>query len=74
MKKFIKENWFKLTIIFIVISVTTGLFYWFEWRPTKIKKSCIWMQRNEPWNKDQHGKWYRASSFEYERCLQDHGL
>lgn len=74
MNKFIKENWFKISIIFIIISVVAGGFYWFEYRPSKIKKNCVWMQRNDPWNQDQNGKWYRASSHEYDQCLREHGL
>ena len=41
MKKFIKENWFKLTIIFIIVIITSGLFYWYEYRPSEIKKECF---------------------------------
>lgn len=36
MKKFIKENWFKVAVLLVMVS----LFYWYEWRPSEIKKNC----------------------------------
>jgi hypothetical protein len=32
----IKENWFKLTLVLLVI----GAFYWFELRPASIRTEC----------------------------------
>ncbi len=34
--KFLKENWSKVLIVVLI----AGLFYWYEWRPTKIKENC----------------------------------
>ena len=38
--KLLKENWFKAIIIFMVVLIVTGLFYWYEWRPSEIRKNC----------------------------------
>ncbi|MDD5098527.1 MAG: hypothetical protein PHD31_02315 [Candidatus Pacebacteria bacterium] len=40
MKKFIKENWFKLSLLIIVVLAIGSSFYWFQLRPTKIKQEC----------------------------------
>lgn len=46
MKKFIKENWFKLSIIITVLIIVTGLFFWYEYRPYKAKKDCAWVKNH----------------------------
>ena len=43
MKNFIKDNWFKLSILLIVILIISGWFYWFQLRPAKIKHDCSWV-------------------------------
>lgn len=46
--KFIKQHWFKLSVlisIVIVIIVFIGAFYWFELRPVKIKHDCSWVEK-----------------------------
>jgi hypothetical protein len=36
-----KTNWILISlIIFILLCVVGGSFYWFEYRPTEIKKNC----------------------------------
>lgn len=40
MKKFMKENWFKLSIIITILIIIAGLFFWYGYRPTHIKKEC----------------------------------
>jgi len=37
MKTWLKENWFKLALIFLAL----GAFYWYEWQPTQIRKNCF---------------------------------
>jgi predicted negative regulator of RcsB-dependent stress response len=36
MKTWLKENWFKLAIILLLLFC----FYWYEWRPTQVKQRC----------------------------------
>jgi predicted negative regulator of RcsB-dependent stress response len=40
MKKFIKDNWFRLSLLVIVIIALGGWFYWFEFRPSQIREKC----------------------------------
>jgi predicted negative regulator of RcsB-dependent stress response len=39
-KNWLKNNWFKISLSIIVLIVMSGAFYWYEWRPSQIKKSC----------------------------------
>ena len=39
-KNCLKQNWFKISLLIIIIIVISGAFYWYEWRPTKIKERC----------------------------------
>ena len=54
MKTWLKQNWFKLVIILLVILA----FFWFEWRPTQIEKSCIRVA---------------TDSVEFRKCLLENG-
>jgi len=47
MKKFIKENWFKTLAVLFLLSLGIGLFYWYEWRPSEIKKECVNMAKEK---------------------------
>ncbi len=71
MKKFTKENWFKLVIIFCSLTIIAGYFYWHEVRPTKIKKECSMYLNNGL-------SGFVKSTIEkeqnYEVCLKKHGL
>ena len=31
----------KIILIVIVVALLGGIFYWFQWRPTQIRKTCI---------------------------------
>lgn len=41
MKK-LKKHWAIILLIFLFIG---GLFYWYEWRPSKIKQNCSWVHK-----------------------------
>lgn len=43
MKNFLKDNWFKLSILLFVILISGVWFYWFQLRPAKIKHDCSWV-------------------------------
>ena len=40
MKNWLKENWFRVGVLLILIIFAFGTFYWFEYRPIKIKETC----------------------------------
>lgn len=72
MKKFIKENWFKLSIIIIIIIIFGGGFYWFQLRPTKIKQDCAWIKRIAPATIEEPAITkddIKNSQLEYDKCV-----
>lgn len=52
---------------FVVLSICGGLFYWFEYRPSEIRKQCSWKEFKP-------GEWREAYDKEYVKCLQQNGL
>ncbi|MFA6096839.1 MAG: hypothetical protein WC788_04390 [Candidatus Paceibacterota bacterium] len=71
MNNFIKENWFKLVILLTVL----GLFYWYEYRPTKIKEKCSaearFDRRADSLIGDEYEKFINSY---YDDCLMRFGL
>lgn len=47
MEKFVKEN---KNVVIVVIVISGFLFYWFQLRPSNIKKSCSWITETIPAN------------------------
>jgi len=63
-----KTNWILIVLVIIILlSLIVGAFYWFEYRPTQIKKDCSWTEYET-------GRWREARESEYERCLRRNGL
>lgn len=61
-------NWILIAIIItIFLGLIGGAFYWFEYRPTQIKKDCSWTEYET-------GKWREARESEYEKCIRRNGL
>lgn len=61
-------NWILIALITtVLLSLIGGAFYWFEYRPTQIKKDCSWTEYKT-------GKWREAKESEYEKCLRRNGL
>jgi hypothetical protein len=67
---FLNSNWFEVLLLFILFGVVLGTFYWYEWRPTQIKKECL---------KENPGAFSGLSGFlgdnakaQYEKCLIEH--
>jgi len=61
-------NWILIALIStILLSLIGGAFYWFEYRPTQIKKDCSWTEYET-------GKWREARESEYEKCLRRNGI
>ena len=67
MKKYIKENWFKIAIVIII----AGLFYWYEWRPSEIKKECHSYATNKS---SLSMNYISAYDNAYKQCLRKNGL
>ena len=44
MNTFLRQNWFKIGLLIIGIAIAGGAFYWFQWRPTRIKHDCSWVE------------------------------
>ncbi len=65
MLNFIKQNWFKLVILIILIFAIGGAFYWFQLRPNKIIKDCYSLSFRLP-VEDRDGF--------YQFCLKINGL
>ncbi len=36
----LEKNWFKASVVVILIITIGGSFYWFQWRPRKIRVEC----------------------------------
>lgn len=62
-----KSNKIRNAIIFVFITTVAVAFYWYEWRPSQIRKECA-----EPEYSGFGGTEY--AELRYERCLNQHGL
>lgn len=63
----IKENKMKIFLALSVLFLLTSWFYWFEWRPTKIRKVC-----SSEATKDRKG--INVSNLRYSECIVKKGL
>ena len=58
---------FKIILILILVAILGGTFYWFQWRPTQIRKEC-----------SIYPDFTKTSGLitgnAYEKCLREHGL
>ena len=74
MKNWVKNNWFKISLLVIIIIIIGGAFYWFQLRPTKIRNYC------NQWALDKAGipgeKRYNIGQYNdyFDRCLREQGL
>jgi len=61
----IKQYWIIILFFFIILAT---LFYWFQLRPSQVKKECYntaeWWSKGEGWAFDYH----------YRQCLRSKGL
>lgn len=70
MKKFIKENWFKIIILLVLV----GLFYWYEWRPSEIKKDCNKEAVEKARSVEDGNQAMKIYDARYKSCLRENGL
>lgn len=52
----IKENKKEMFLILSGLLLLAGWFYWFQYKPAKIKQECSWVFRYEPAKPAQEGK------------------
>jgi len=59
-------------ILILIILVIVGLFYWYEWRPSQIKKYCNQWALDKSKTSDTT---YNREGYEnyYARCLREKG-
>lgn len=71
---FFKENWFKLTIIIILIFILSFHFYWNEIRTSRIKHECYNIAINHSGTQKIISESYeRIFNFYYNSCLKNLG-
>ncbi|MBI2054086.1 MAG: hypothetical protein HYT36_02030 [Candidatus Staskawiczbacteria bacterium] len=72
MKNWLKENWFKVGFLMIIIIFIVGIFYWSEWRPSQVIGEC----NAEALKKATEVSSNQDSAYEfvYKLCLRRNGL
>lgn len=63
MKQFIKDNWFKLSVLVIIIISICAWFYWYGLRPAQIKHDCSWVKKHA-------GEWLEMTQEKYDACCK----
>ena len=58
----------KEALIVLFILLITGWFYWFQWRPSEIRKECVPSGFGTTHNGDE------KNLLAYELCIHRHGL
>ena len=74
MKNWLKEN--KFIIILLVITLGSA-FYWYEWRPTQIRKECFSLTRGGGYTNpfiNENAQNRADFEFRYKNCLLKNGL
>lgn len=66
MEKLIKEN---KNVVIVVIVISGLLFYWFQLRPSNIKKSCSWITETIPADAGITKEQAEVNKKTYEECL-----
>ena len=66
-----KEKAKTIVPICIILLLLGFAFYWYEWRPTQIRKECNKQAYDSTGLREFGGKLYENA---YERCLREKGL
>ena len=45
-KNWLNQNWLKSLIVVAIIFLVGGCFYWYAYRPSKIRHDCSWIKRH----------------------------
>lgn len=80
----------KLFAILLLLAIVGILFYWYEYRPSQIRKECVKIAETralnmmksrvelEPYRYKEEAKkgWYLKQDYEdsYKQCLREHGI
>lgn len=63
----------KYSMIFFVLLISFALFYWFQIRPSAIRKDCYEYAYGTP-NLGNTDEWVKATNYYFEACLHRNGL
>lgn len=63
----------------LLVLILAGIFYWFEWRPSQIRKNCYDSAIKNPFNNlktfnDTESERRSELNFIYQNCLRMEGL
>jgi len=67
-----KVKTIKALLFIFIILVGCGLFYWYEWRPSEVKKACN-LEALKSANEASSEK-KRVYDFSYDICLKKNGI
>lgn len=70
MKEKIKKYWWVIIIVLFI----DGIFYWYEWRPSQIRKECTRVINLQNSGFGGVGKSVAEKEKNYEDCLREYGL
>jgi uncharacterized protein YxeA len=76
-KIWFNRNWFKIALLIVLVIVIGGAFYWYELRPSIIKKSCYNVAVEAAIKKANNvDKKFSKDDYDvyYKWCLQKKGL
>jgi len=68
--KILNDKMTKIFLIFLTLGIAGFAFYWYEWRPTQIRKKCF----KEVISIEMGGLSQKEFNFEFQRCLHAKGL
>ncbi len=60
-----------IVMMFVLVIVSGGLFYWFQWRPSEIRKECVRVTIED--SKKEHWDAWLTNN-RYRGCLVQNGL
>lgn len=61
---------FKYVILFFILIILIGAFYWYEWRPINIRKECF-AKTMENVNKNNGDR--EDVNYFYKKCFREYG-
>ena len=71
-KIWFKSNWLIVSLTILIIAMVAGTFYWYEWRPTQIRKNCYDSIITNPFSTELEQK--SEFEYQYQDCLRKNGL
>jgi len=76
MKKFLKKNWFKLSLLIIILASTSFFAYWTQIKPANARQSCTETVKDYFSEAEQSESEfdYESYNFFFDHCLNEHGV